>query len=83
MKDGRVSGRVQWKRADDGATGTDLFSGLIGADGQAVIVGSGLDDKGAGYPIYNYGTLANGHLTAAGKHGARACTLDYLRAPAP
>jgi hypothetical protein len=83
VKDGRISGRLQWKRAEDGASGQELFSGLIGNDGQALIVGSGLDDKGGGYPIYHYGTLANGHLTAAGKHGARACTLDYLRAPAP
>jgi hypothetical protein len=83
VKDGRISGRVQWKRADDGATGEDVFSGLIGDDGQAVIVGSGLDDKGTGYPIYHYGALANGHMTAAGKQGARTCTLDYLRAPAP
>jgi hypothetical protein len=81
VKDGRLSGRVQWKRGEDGATGTDLFAGLIGDDGEVVIVGSGLDDKGGGYPIYDYGTLADGHLTAAGKEGSRACTLDYLRAP--
>jgi hypothetical protein len=83
VKDGRLSGRLQWTRAADGATGTDLFAGLIGDDGQIVIVGSGLDDKGGGYPIYDYGTLADGHLTAAGKEGARSCTLDYLRAPGP
>ena len=80
VKGGRISGRLQWKRAEDGVSGEDLFSGLIGSDGQAVIVGSGLDDKG-NYPIYHYGTLADGHLTAAGKEGSRACTLDYLRAP--
>jgi len=83
VKDGRISGRVQWKRAEDGASGQELFSGLIGNDGEVVIVGSGLDDSGGGYPIYDYGTLANGHLTAAGKHSGRTCTLDYLRAPAP
>jgi hypothetical protein len=53
----------------------------VGDDGQVVIVGSGLDDQGGGYPIYDYGTLADGHLTAGGKEASRACTLDYLRAP--
>jgi len=83
VKDSRISGQVRWKPAADGAAGWESFSGLIGDDGRAVIVGYGIDDKGAGYPIYHYGTLANGHLTAAGKEGSRACTLDYLRAPAP
>ncbi|HUL10457.1 MAG TPA: caspase family protein [Candidatus Acidoferrum sp.] len=82
VKDGRLAGRVQWKRAADGVSGEDLFSGFVGSDGQVLIVGSGLDDKG-NYPIYHSGTLANGHLTASGKQGPRACTLDYLRVPGP
>jgi hypothetical protein len=78
IKDGRLSGERRWKRADDGATGSELFSGLIGDDGQALIVGYGLPDEGRAYRIYHHGVLSNGHLTAVGKHGTRDCTLDYL-----
>ena len=69
------------KRDADGATGWDIFSGFLGDNGQAVIVGYGLMDGGGSFRIYYHGTLVNGHLMASGKHGSRDCTLDYLLVP--
>ncbi len=81
VKEGRLAGQLRWKRDADGATGWDIFSGFLGDNGQAVIVGYGLMDGGGSFRIYYHGTLVNGHLMASGKHGSRDCTLDYLLVP--
>jgi hypothetical protein len=60
------------------------FARLIGDDCQVAIVGSGLDDKGGGYPIgfKLQRRTRQRPPDGAGNQGARTCTLDYLRAPA-